>query len=44
MLAEKLNALNEMQQGLLEKEKEIKAEQFYIKKQWEKFEEDRNKK
>ena len=34
-LAEKLNHLNELEINLHDKEKEIKAEQFYLKKQWE---------
>lgn len=38
MLAEKLNHLNDMEQTLLEKEKELKAEQFYLQKQQEEFE------
>ena len=39
LLAEKLNSLNEMEQIILDKEKEVKAEQFYLKKQWEELEE-----
>jgi hypothetical protein len=44
LLAEKLNHLNEMEHAILEKEKEIKAEQFYLKKQWEELEESKKHK
>ena len=37
-LAERLNTLNDMEQILLERDKEIKAEKFYLQKQWEEFE------
>jgi hypothetical protein len=43
MLAEKLNHLNEMEQVVLEKEKELKAQEFYLRKQWEEFEENARK-
>jgi len=39
LLAEKLNSMNELEESLMEKEKELKAQQFYLKKQWEEFEE-----
>ena len=38
-LAEKLNHLNELEINLHDKEKEIKAEQLYLKKQWEELNE-----
>ena len=38
-LAEKVNQMNELEYSLLEKEKELKAEQFYLSKQWEEFNE-----
>jgi len=39
LLAEKLNSMNELEESLMEKEKELKAQQFYLKKQLEEFEE-----
>ena len=43
MIAEKLNAMNEMELAVLEREKAIKEQEFYLKKEWEKFEEDKKK-
>lgn len=43
LLAEKLNQMNELELSLLEKEKELKAEQFYLAKQWEEFNEKTSK-
>lgn len=34
VLAEKLNQMNELQMAILEKDKQLKAEKFYIQKQW----------
>jgi WD40 repeat protein len=39
LLAEKLNQMNDLEQSLLDKEKEIRAEKFYLQKQWEEFDE-----
>lgn len=35
LLAEKLNQMNDLEQTLLDKEKELRAEKFYLQKQWE---------
>ena len=42
-IAEKLNYMNEIEQTLLEKDRTIKEQQFYLKKQWEEFEEAKKK-
>lgn len=34
-LAEKLNYMNELEISLHEKDKQIKQQEFYLKKQWE---------
>lgn len=39
LLAEKLNQMNDLEQNLLDKEKQLRAEKFYLQKQWEEFEE-----
>ncbi len=38
-LAERLNNMNELEQRMMDKEKDLKAEEFYLKKQWEELEE-----
>jgi hypothetical protein len=43
LLAEKLNQMNDLEQNLLDKEKEIRAEKFYLQKQWEEFEDAQKK-
>lgn len=43
IIAEKLNYMNELEQELLEKERTIKEQQFYLQKQWEEFEEAKKK-
>ncbi len=42
-MAEKLNFMNDLEQRVLDKEKELKAEEFYLKKQWEELEEQQKK-
>ena len=39
MLAEKLNQMNELEQAILEKERDLQAERFYLEKQWEELKE-----
>lgn len=41
LIAEKLNYLNELEQSLIEKEKQLKEQDSYLKKQWEEFENER---
>lgn len=43
LLAEKLNQMNDLEQSLLEKDKELKAEKFYLQKQWEQLEDAQKK-
>lgn len=43
MLAEKLNQMNELEQNILEKERDLQAEKFYLQKKWEEFEEANSK-
>ncbi len=42
-MAEKLNLMNELEQKVLDKEKELKAEEFYLQKQWEELEDQKKK-
>jgi hypothetical protein len=43
VLAEKLNQMNDLEQNLLDKEKELRAEKFYLQKQWEEFDDAQKK-
>ena len=42
-IAEKLNQMNDIELELLEKDRTIKEQEFYLKKQWEEFEEAKKK-
>ena len=39
MLAEKLNQMNDLEQTILDKERDLQAEKFYLEKQWAEMEE-----
>lgn len=37
IIAEKLNFMNDLEQNLINKEKQMKEQELYLKKQWQQF-------